>query len=132
MNLDKGRHSTYSLHYHIVFVTKYRKRLFGQTHLSRLEEIFAELAADAEATLAEFGGEADHVHLLLRTTPNTPSVAKLVNSFKAVSSRRLRNEFSDIVGAYQKSVVWSRSYFAGTCGGAPLQVVREYIKNQGG
>jgi len=94
--------------------------------------MFAALAADAGASLAEFNGEADHVHLLLHATPSTPGVAKLVNNLKAVSSRRLRHEFADIAGAYDKPVVWSRSYFAGTCGGAPLEVVREYIKNQGG
>jgi putative transposase len=132
VNLHQGRHSTYSLHYHIVFVTKYRKPILGRAHLDRLRTVFQELADEAHATLAEFNGEGDHVHLLLQTTPNTPSIAKLVNNLKAVSSRRLRREFCDIAGAYSKPVVWSRSYFAGTCGGAPLEVIAEYIRNQGG
>ena len=54
----------------------------------------------------------------------------LRNSLKAVSSRRLRQEFCDIAGAYRKPVLWSRSYFAGSCGGAPLEVITEYIRNQ--
>lgn len=83
-----------------------------------------------EAELTDFNGEADHVHLLVETTPNTPSIAKLINSLKAVSSRRLRQEFCGISGSYGKPVLWSRSYFAGTCGGAPLEVIKQYIENQ--
>lgn len=132
VNHFKGRHSEYSLHYHIVFVTKYRKKVFGKIHLARMNAIFDELAQCADAELAEFNGEADHVHLLLHATPNTPSLSKLINNFKAVSSRRLRNEFSDLTGSYSKPVLWSRSYFIGTCGGAPLDVIKEYIKNQQG
>ncbi|WP_223930074.1 transposase, partial [Aeromonas caviae] len=59
------------------------------------------------------------------------------NSLKAVTSRRLRNEFLDLRGAYSKPVLWSRSYFAGSyfagsCGGAPLEVIKQYIQNQRG
>jgi len=118
------------MHLHIVFVTKYRKKIFGDLHLSSLESMFNELCRNFDAKLVQMNGESDHVHLLIATSPNTPSVAKLVNSLKAVSSRRLRRKFTDISGVYNKNVVWSRSYFAGTCGGAPLGVIEKYIKNQ--
>jgi putative transposase len=130
MRYKKGRHSCYSLHLHLVFVTKYRHKLFGDLHLSHLEETFSELCEGFDAELKEFNGEADHVHLLVETSPNTPSVAKLVNSLKATSSRRLRREFTDIAGAFSKNITWSRSYFAGTCGGAPLETIKAYIENQ--
>ena len=132
VNHFKGRHSEYSLHYHIVFITKYRRKVFGDLHIARLNEIFSELLIEADSELAECNGEADHIHLLVHASPNTPSIAKLVNNLKAVSSRRMRHEFCDIAGAYDKPVLWSRSYFAGTCGGTPLAIVKEYIKNQGG
>ncbi|KFJ88751.1 MULTISPECIES: IS200/IS605 family transposase [Vibrio] len=129
-NFNKGRHSCYSLHLHIVFVTKYRKKVFGDLHLQSLEATFRELCLGFDAELKEFNGEPDHVHLLISTSPNTPSVAKLVNSLKATSSRRIRREFNDVEGAFGKNVLWSRSYFAGTCGGAPLTVIRQYIEQQ--
>ncbi|MEZ8105682.1 IS200/IS605 family transposase [Vibrio cortegadensis] len=69
-------------------------------------------------------------HVSSSTSPKTPSVAKLVNSLKATSSRRLRREFNDIADAFGKNVLWSRSYFAGTCGGAPLTVIKQYIQQQ--
>jgi REP element-mobilizing transposase RayT len=50
--------------------------------------------------------------------------------FSAVTSRRLRNEFLDLRGAYSKPVLWSRSYFASSCGGAPLEVIKQYIQSQ--
>lgn len=127
---NKGRHSCYSLHLHIVFVTKYRKTVFGDLHLKSLQATFRELCLGFDADLKEFNGEADHVHLLISTSPKTPSIAKLVNSLKATSSRRMRREFSDIAGAYNKNILWSRSYFAGTCGGAPLDIIKKYIQDQ--
>ena len=62
----------------------------------------------------------------------TVQLSVLVNLLKAVTSRRLRNEFLDLRGAYSKPVLWSRSYFAGSCGGAPLEVIKQYIQNQRG
>ncbi|ORQ17453.1 IS200/IS605 family transposase, partial [Vibrio cholerae] len=71
------------------------------------------------------------VHMLIEYGP-TVQLSVLVNSLKAVTSRRLRNEFLDLRGAYSKPVLWSRSYFAGSCGGAPLEVIKQYIQNQRG
>lgn len=128
---DKGRHSCFSLHLHIVFVTKYRRKIFGEVHAQRLNEIFMELLPQHDAQFIEGNTDQDHYHLLIKTTPKTPSVATLVNSLKAVSSRRMRREFNDIAGAYSKNVLWSRSYFAGTCGGASIDVIKSYVENQG-
>ena len=127
---NKGRHSCFSLHLHIVFVTKYRRKILGDLHLQSLENTLKELCLGFDAELKEFNGEPDHVHLLISTSPKTPSVAKLINSLKATSSRRLRREYNDIAGAFGKNVLWSRSYFAGTCGGAPLEVIKQYIEQQ--
>lgn len=83
-----------------------------------------------EAELIEFEGEHDHVHLLVHYPPKL-AISKLVNSLKGVSSRRLRTEFeSQIKKYYWKGVLWSPSYFAGSCGGAPITVIRKYIEQQ--
>ena len=130
MSVKRGRHSTYALHCHIVFVTKYRRKVLGSMHINRLKQIFEEICCKFDSELVEFNGEADHVHLLIEFTPKTASISKLVNNLKAVSSRRIRQEFSDISGAYKKPLLWSRSYFAGSCGGAPLEDIKDYIENQ--
>ncbi|HBS82010.1 MAG TPA: IS200/IS605 family transposase [Halomonas campaniensis] len=83
-----------------------------------------------EVEVLEFGGEADHVHLLLGLNP-TIQPSKLVNSLKTVTSRRLRAEFTEhLAQFYWKPVLWSRAYCLLTAGGAPIEVLRDYIENQ--
>lgn len=129
-SIRTGRHCTFLMHVHLVFVTKYRHRVFGDRHLRRMEEIMRAVCGDFEAELVKFNGEANHVHLLVNYPPKV-AVSKLVNSLKGVSSRRLRQEFPDLVRHYWRAQrLWSGSYFAGSVGGAPLSIVRQYIEQQ--
>jgi len=129
--INKSRHAAYDLHVHLVFITKYRKPILGELYHASFSQCAAEVCRDFGAELKECDGEADHVHMLIEYAP-TVQLSVLVNSLKAVTSRRLRNEFLDLRGAYSKPVLWSRSYFAGSCGGAPLEVIKQYIQNQRG
>ncbi|MDN3552580.1 IS200/IS605 family transposase [Halomonas almeriensis] len=125
-----GRHCVFALHAHLVFVTKYRGGIFGAEHLESLEGIFRSVCADFEAELVEFNGEGDHVHLLVNYPPKV-ALSRLVNSLKGVSSRRLKLMHPELVKpAYQKNALWSPSYFAGSVGGAPISLVRQYIEQQ--
>jgi putative transposase len=128
-NLRCGRHCVFKMHIHLVFVTKYRKKILSKQILKKLSEVFSSVCNDFESTLEEFDGENDHVHLLI-TYPPKVSISKLVNSLKGVSSRRLRQEFSELKEYYWKGRFWSPSYFAGSCGGASLDVIQKYIENQ--
>ena len=103
---------------HVVFVTNYRHRVFGDRHLRHIREIMRAVGADVEAELAAFHGEANHVHLPVNHPPKV-AVSKLVNSLKGVSSRRLQQEFPDLVRRYRRAQrLWSGSSFAGSVGGA--------------
>lgn len=124
-----GRSCVFNLHAHLVFVTKYRRSVFTKKSLSILAIIFEDVCDKFEATLVEFDGEKDHVHLLVHYPPKL-ALSKLVNSLKGVSSRLLRKHVKEIRKYYWKGVLWSPSYFAGSCGGAPISVIKEYIKNQ--
>ncbi len=124
-----GRHCVFNLHVHLVFVTKYRRAVFDADAIERLRTMFTKVCADFEASLTEMDGEDDHVHLLIDYPPKV-SVSTLVNSLKGASSRRLRRERPDIEGRYWKGVLWSPSYFAASCGGAPIAIVRQYIESQ--
>jgi putative transposase len=118
------------LHAHLVFVTKYRHRVFSDTHLRRTEEVMRAVCADFETELVEFNGESNHVHLLVNFPPKV-ALSRLVNSLKGVSSRRLRQEFPELVRHYWRARrLWSGSYFAGSVGGAPISVLRQYIEQQ--
>jgi putative transposase len=125
-----GRHVVYNLHAHLVFVTKYRRGAFTDPMLVRCEQIMREVCADFEVELREFNGEDDHVHLLVHYPPKV-ALSKLVNSLKGVSARMLRKEFSAHVSKYLwGDHFWSGSYFAGSVGGAPLTVLKQYIEQQ--
>ncbi|MFG2999542.1 IS200/IS605 family transposase [Streptomyces sp. NPDC048340] len=101
-NIRTGRHCTFILHAHLVFVTKYRHKVFND----------------------------QHVHPLVNLPPKA-ALSKLVNSLKGVSSRRLRQEFPDLARHYWRAQrLWSGSYFAGSVGGAPLSMVHQYIEQQ--
>jgi putative transposase len=129
-DIRTGRHCVFVLHAHLVFVTKFRHKVFSDRHLTRLEEIMRAVCADFETELAEFNGENNHVHLLVNYPPKV-ALSKLVNSLKGVSSRRMRQEFPDLVPHYYRANrLWSGSYFAGSVGGAPLSVLRQYIEQQ--
>ena len=118
------------MHVHLVFVTKYRRKVFNKEILDELRTIFNSVCADFEAQLVEYEGEGDHVHLLVNYPPKV-SISKLVNSLKGVSSRLVRKKgYSSIEQALWGGSLWSPSYFAGACGGAPLEVIRKYIEQQ--
>ena len=124
-------HCVYNLNYHLVLVTKYRRRCMTGPILDRLEAICRNTAEKWECEVLEFNGEADHVHLLLALTPKVlPS--SLVNNLKTVTSRLLRKEFGEHLKKYywSKPVFWSRSYCILTVGGAPLSVLKQYIEQQ--
>jgi putative transposase len=95
-----------------------------------LLNIFASVCADFEAELVEFGCEDDHVHLLVNYPPKV-AVSALVNSLKGVSSRMIRKKnYPSILKKLWGGALWSHSYFAGSCGGAPIEIIRQDIEQQ--
>lgn len=129
-DLRKGRHCVFQMHVHLVFVTKYRRNVFTKPILEDLQKIFQSVCNDFSAELVEFEGEKDHVHLLVNYPPKI-SVSGLVNSLKGVSSRLIRkNSYFSIEQALWGDNLWSPSYFAGSCGGASLEIIRQYIQQQ--
>lgn len=125
-----GRHVISYLHAHLVFVTKYRHPVFTAEHLEHLHSVFSDVCADFGVELSEFNGEAEHVHLLVRY-PATVQLSKLVNSLKGVSSRLMRRDHPELAKHYWRAKrLWSESYFVGSVGGAPLDVVKRYIEGQ--
>lgn len=113
----------------MVFVTKYRKKVFNDEILKDLEIIFQNVCQDFETELVEMNGETEHIHLLLNYPPKV-SISKLVNSLKGVSSRLIRKQHPELIKSYWKGGLWSPSYFASSCGGAPLSIVKQYIQQQ--
>ena len=118
------------MHVHLVFLTKYRRGVSTKAIPEDLQRIFARVCVDFEAKRVEFDGEDDHVHLRVEYPPKV-TVSKRVNSLKGVSSLHIRK---NTIPAFKKKLwgkaLGSPSDFAGRCGGAPIEVIRQSIKQQ--
>ena len=126
----RGRYCLTPLHGHWVFVTKYRREVFDGAILRDLGRIFRSVCKDFEGELQECNGEDDHVHLLVES-PTKVSIAQLVNSLTDVSSRLIRQAHPPSIRAKPwGGALWSSSYVAASCGGAPLAIIRQYIEQQ--
>ncbi|HGH6313533.1 TPA: IS200/IS605 family transposase [Neisseria meningitidis] len=129
-DLRRGRHVVFNLHVHLVFVAKYRRKVFTKEILDDMRQIFESVCTDFEAQLVEFDGENDHVLLLVNYPPKV-SISKLVNSLKGVSSRMIRQKnYPCIREKLWGGALWSPSYFAGSCDGASISIIRQYIEQQ--
>ena len=128
--LQSNHNAVYSLCLHLVLVTKYRRKVLTPRVLQRCCEILSTTCKRWDATCIESNGEVDHVHALISVPPKVrPS--DLVNNLKTVTSRRLRSEFTGVREAYKKPTLWSPSYCLISAGGAPLDVLKSYIEDQG-
>ena len=122
--LQRLRHCVFSLHFHLVLVTKSRRKAITKEMLERLRVIFSETLEKRGCELIEFNGEGDHVRLLM---------SKLINNLKTVSSRLIRRDFGGYLSRiYRKPVFWHRSYCLISSGGATIEKLRKYIEEQGG
>lgn len=104
-NIRRGRHCIFLMHVHLVFVTKYRRKIFDQDAIEKLRGYFASVCADFDVELVEMDGERDHVHLLINYPPKL-AISNLVNSLKGVSSRLLRRDRPDL-----PNVITTRGFF---------------------
>ena len=91
-----------------------------------MREICHGVATKMGFKLVQLNGESDHIHLLIEYPPKL-SISQIVNSLKGVSSRMLRKKF-ELKPHLQH--LWSPSYFAVSCGGAPIAKIKQYIENQ--
>lgn len=123
--------AVFSLRLHIVFVTKYRRKVITPEMLDYLKTAFAEILKGWRCTLIEFGGEPDHVHLLAEIHPAL-DISNLINNLKSASSMRVRNRYAEHLRQfYSKPVFWHRAYYVGSVGNASLETVQKYIEQQG-
>ncbi|WP_061959996.1 IS200/IS605 family transposase [Cupriavidus pauculus] len=124
-------HAVYNLKLHIVFVTKYRRKTLTPDLLAYLKNAFADILTAWRCALVEFGGEPDHVHLLISIHPAL-DISVLINNLKTATARRARNRFAEHLGRfYWKPFFWHRAYFVSSVGGASLETVKAYVERQG-
>ncbi len=129
MILDNN-HSVFLLYYHLVLVTKYRRKVIDDIISNRLKEIFEKIQDNYNITLQEWDHDKDHVHILFKAHPNS-ELSKFINAYKSASSRLIKKEYPKIKEQLWKEYFWSRSYCLLTTGGVPIEVIKKYIESQG-
>ena len=130
MELDTNAHSVFSLYYHLILVTKYRRKVFDDDASNRARELFEAIAPNYKIEVLEWNHEQDHVHVLFKAQPKT-ELSKFINAYKSASSRVLKKEYHFIKEQLCKEMFWSRSFCLLSSGGAPIEVIKQYIEEQG-
>lgn len=125
-----GRHVVHKLMVHLVLVTKYRKGPITDRVREHLIEVARESCERFECVLVEADGEADHLHLLIEYPPKV-QLSKLVGAIKTNTSREIRaKDYPEVKQVLWGDAFWSPSYLALSSGGATIDTIREYIRNQ--
>ena len=128
--MDNNAHSVFLLYYHLIMVTKYRRKVINDDISDRGKEIFEYIAPNYGITLEEWNHDKDHVHVMFRAQPKS-EISKFINAYKSASSRLLKKEYPEIREKLWKGAFWSQSFCLLTAGGAPIEVIRGYIESQG-
>ena len=124
-------HAVFPIRLHLVLVTKYRRKVLTEEMRAFMKETFVDILDSRRCHLIEFGGEDDHVHLLLEIHPAL-DISQLVNDLKSASSRRVRGQCKDHIATfYWKPLFWNRAYYIGSIGSVSLETVRRYVQQQG-
>ena len=118
------------LYYHLILVVKYRRNVFDDDMSDYARDIFAKIAPDYNITLLEWDHDGDHVHVMFKAQPNS-ELSKFINAYKSASSRLIKKEFPAVKKKLWKQHFWSQSFCLLTAGGAPIEVIKEYIESQG-
>lgn len=130
MKYNKNSHSSYLLQAHIIFVTKYRERKLTGDMLDKIEWIIVRECSKIKSELMEFNGEPDHAHMIISYPPSL-AISRLVQILKSYTGREIKMYFPELNQvAWRKNALWSPSYFACSVGGAPLEILKQYIEQQ--
>jgi len=128
--IDKSSHAVFSLQYHLVLVTKYRRKaLCDEAIRERLKNIVWDLASQLGVEIIAQEPAEDHVHILFKAKPSTDLV-KTVNTLKGVTARLIRREYPRLKELLWGDSFWSDSYFLASTGQVSLDVLKKYVEEE--
>jgi len=143
LELDTNAHSVFLLHYHLILVVKYRHEIIDEAISARAREIFEYIAPTYKIAIQEWNYRKDHIHVLFKAHPKS-EISKFINAYKSASSRLIKKEFPNLKeklclvndgsakpNSRSLEYFWSQSFCLLTAGGAPIEVIRQYIESQG-
>ena len=130
MELRNNNHSVFAIHFHLILVVKYRKKVINDEISERLKGIFGYIQDNYNIVLEEWNHDIDHVHVLFRSEPNS-NISKFINAYKSASSRLIKKEYPSIKSRLYKEAFWSQSFCLISTGEANIETIKKYIESQG-
>ena len=130
MKLNSNNHSVFKMYFHLVLVTKYRRKVINDEILEFFKERFITLGEKYNIHLEEMNHDSDHLHILFRGEPKS-NISKFINGYKSATSRKVKELYPYVLEKLWKSQFWSRSFCLMTTGGAPIETIKAYIESQG-
>ena len=130
MELRSNNHSVFAIHFHLILVVKYRKKVINDEISERLKGIFRSIEGNYNIALEEWNHDIDHVHILFRSEPNS-NISKFINAYKSASSRLIKKEYPSIRSRLYKEAFWSQSFCLISIGEASIEIIKKYIESQG-
>ena len=128
--MRNNNHSVFAIHFHLILVVKYRKKVINDEISERLKEIFMSIEGNYNIALEEWNHDTDHVHILFRSEPNS-NISKFINAYKSASSRLIKKEYPSIRSRLYKEAFWSQSFCLISIGEASIETIKKYIESQG-
>lgn len=130
MKYCRNSHSVYLLHFHLILVVKYRRKVIDDIISDALKSIFGKIGNSYGIKIEEWNHDIDHIHVLFQGTTKA-DFCKFIDSYKSCSSRIIKESFPKIKESLWKSYFWSPSYCLITTGGASIETIKKYIESQG-
>ena len=128
-NYKTSNRTIYSCQYHVIWCTKYRRKVLNTQIQGRLKQLIREKQDEYEYQICEVETQPEHVHLLIEIPP-THSIDKIVGKIKSYTAKVLREEYPSLKSRLPS--LWTRSKFVSSCGGVTLEVIKDYIEGQSG
>ena len=128
-NYKTSNKTIYSCQYHVIWCTKYRRKVLDTQIQGRLKQLIREKQDAYEYQICEVETQPEHVHLLIEIPP-IHSIDKIVGKIKAYTAKVLREEYPSLKSRLPS--LWTRSKFVSSCGGVTLQVMKDSIEGQSG
>lgn len=130
MELRTNNHSVFAIHFHLILVVNYRRKVINDEISERLKGIFRSIEGNYNITLEEWNHDLDHAHILFSSEPNS-NISKFINAYKSASSRLIKKEYPSIRSRLYKEAFWSQSFCLISTGGANIETIKKYIESQG-
>jgi putative transposase len=129
MGYRHGAHTVFEIHVHLVWVTKYRRRMLAGDVGVRVRELIRQVCRSEDVEILKGHVSRDHVHLFVSIPPQV-TISRLVQRLKGKSSHKMLSEYAHLRKAFWGRHLWARGYFCCSSGNVTDEVVKAYIENQ--